>query len=696
MFLRLAFAFASGQTPHIDMAKLSNRLLGFLRQRSFVEKVLLLLVIQQVAYQALDRLADVALPLDGLLRLGFFTLSFVVAIKYLFRLFRRTVWRLRNRLILAYVFIGVVPITLILVMLGLGMYILMGQVATYLMTAELNRRNEVVRDCAYALAWHVVDHLGSDQGEAAAKQFIQPLRRRLAGLRAVVSVDGKSFQIPGNAGVSEFPRWSQHGFLGLVAAGREYALAADVRVEQPSHRIEVFAYESADTSLLGNLLPGMASISLLSVDDHSSIDRETENQQPEQSSEGVHFRAVGEDREERAIALQPPRSWWDITVRWGTLFPLRAWDSAKPTQVLIRVASRPSLIIQKLFSTHGPLTGALRFVLYIIGGLLLLVEVASLIFGMNLTRTMTRSVEDLYEGTLKVNSGDFSNRIPIRSNDQLSELAASFNRMTANVEKLIIESKEKERLESELEIAREVQSQLFPKSAPQMKRLELTGACRPARMVSGDYYDFIQMGPNWTVLAIGDIAGKGISAALLMASIQSSLRAQLSVNTRAPESTNNGKDFSTSELTRLLNTQLYESTSAEKFATFFCAIYEEEAGHLYYTNAGHLPPILIRKGRVELLEVNGMVLGAFPNQPYGHGCVELQPGDLLAAYTDGITEPENEYGEEFGERRLTELLIRNARRPLDELVTLVTEAASAWGSAAEQQDDMTLLLLRRL
>ena len=681
------------------MAKPSDRLLGFLRQRTFMEKILLVLVIQQVVYQAFDRLAGVVLPLDGLLNLVFFTFAFLIAIKYLFRLFRRTVWRLRNRLILAYVFIGVVPITLILVMLGLGMYILMGQVATYLMTAELNRRNEVVRDCAYALAWNVADHFGSDQGESAANQFIQPLRRRLTGLQAVVRVDGRTFQVPKNAGVSEYPQWSQHGFLGLVAAGREYALAADVRVEQASHRVEVFAYESADTSLLGSLLPGMAAVSLLAIDDDSSNDlMEMENQPSEQIPGGIRFRPVDEDRQERAVALQPPRSWWDITVRWGTPFPVRAWKggSARATQVLVRVVSRPSLIIQKLFSTLGPLTGALRFLLYIVGGLLLLVEVASLIFGINLTRTMTRSVEDLYEGTLKVNSGDFSNRIPIRSNDQLSELAASFNRMTANVEKLIIESKEKERLESELEIAREVQSQLFPKSAPQMKRLELAGACRPARMVSGDYYDFIQMGADWTVLAIGDIAGKGISAALLMASIQSSLRAQLSANSRAPESPGNGKGFSTSELAALLNTQLYESTSPEKFATFFCAIYEEEAGQLHYTNAGHLPPILIRKGRAELLEVNGMVLGAFPNQPYGRGRLELQPGDLLAAYTDGITEPENEYGEEFGERRLTDLLIRNARRPLEELVTVVTEAASAWGSATEQQDDMTLLLLRRL
>lgn len=680
------------------MAEFSNRLLAFLRRRTLVEKTLLLLVIQQIAYGAFQQLAGAKLPLERLLKVVFVGMASLIAIKHLFRLFRRTVWRLRNRLILAYVFIGVVPITLILVMVGLGMYILMGQVATYLITAELNRRNEVVRDCAYALAWHVADHSGKDQGETAARQFIQPLRQRLAGLQAVMRVNGRTFRVPQNASVSDYPQWSHDGYLGLVAAGRDHALAADVRVQQASHWIEVFAYEPVDATLLGNLLPGMTSISLLAMDDDSKDFGGIETPSSGPSAARVRFRANTEDREEKAVALQGPQSWWDITVRWGTPFPVQVWEGnhAKSTQVLVQVSSRPSLIIQKLFSTLGPLTGAVQFVLYIVGGLLLLVEVASLIFGINLTRTMTRSVGDLYEGTLKVNSGDFSNRIPIRSNDQISELAASFNRMTANVEKLIIESKEKERLESELEIAREVQSQLFPKSAPQMKRLELAGACRPARMVSGDYYDFIQMGPDWTVLAIGDIAGKGISAALLMASIQSSLRAQLSANPRAPESPDNNKGFSTSELVALLNTQLYESTSPEKFATFFCAIYEEEAGQLHYTNAGHLPPILIRKGRAELLEVNGMVLGAFPDQPYGHGRIELQPGDLLAAYTDGITEPENEYGEEFGEGRLTELLIRNARRPLEELVTVVTEAAAAWGSAAEQQDDMTLLLLRRL
>ncbi|MCI0627420.1 MAG: SpoIIE family protein phosphatase [Acidobacteria bacterium] len=693
------------------MANLSDRWLAFLQRLTRLEKALLLLAGLQLVYQSVYRIAGVTLPLDGLLTLVFVAAAFLTGIKYSFWLFRRTVWRLRNRLILAYAFIGVVPIVLILAMLGIGMYILMGQVATYLMTAEMNRRNEVVRDCAYALAWNVADHLGSDQGRTAAGQFIQTLRRRLADLQAVLHVDGQTFRVPATAGVAEFPRWSQHGFLGLIAAGREHALAAHVGIQQAAHVVEVFAYEPADASLLGKLLPGLASISLLVIDDDSPDplarrEKRRLSQQPEAApqSDGsaalVRFGAVSESKGEsrEPTALQPPRSWWDIAVRWGTPFPVRRWESTSTenSQVLVRVVSRPSLIIRRLFSTLGPLTDALKLVLYIVGGLLLLVEVASLVFGMSLTRTITRSVADLYEGTVKVNSGDFSNRIPIRSNDQLSELAASFNRMTANVEKLIIESKEKERLESELEIAREVQSQLFPKCAPRLKTLQLAGACRPARMVSGDYYDFIPLSANWTALAIGDIAGKGISAALLMASIQSSLRAQLNSNHRLTAPQPGMERFSTSDLTALLNTQLYESTSPEKFATFFCALYDEETSRLVYTNAGHLPPILIRQGKARRLEVNGMVLGAFPNQSYEKGCFELRAGDLLAAYTDGITEPENEYGEEFGERRLTELLIRNAGKPLEELIGVVTSAAGEWGSASEQQDDMTLLLLRRI
>jgi sigma-B regulation protein RsbU (phosphoserine phosphatase) len=675
-----------------------------------LEKVFLALGLLVLVSWTIERLSGFSLPLTGLLRILWVAFGLVLGVKYLLGLVRRGVWSLRNRLILSYVLIGVVPIVLILAMLGIGMYVLMGQVATYLMTAEINRRAEIVRDCAYALAWNVADHPRNGNAVAVANQFLQQLQHRLPRLQAVLRFDGQIFSVPADAGLTEFPRWSKDGFLGLISSGREYAITAQIRVQQAKHDIQVFAYEPAGPEQTARLLPRLASLSFVEIQETSDRFQRPEEPKPSRGSgipqagplvHPVRFdrRANEQSSAQGSFVLPPPEAWWDIEVRWGTPMPVWRWESATAaqSQVLATVVSRPSLIIRQLFSTLGPLAGSVRFLFYLIGGLFLLVEIASLIFGVGLTRTITRSVADLYEGTLKIKVGDFSKRITIRSQDQLSELAASFNRMTASIERLIAESKEKERLESELEIAREVQSQLFPKATPRLKSLEVVGICQPARMVSGDYYDFIQLNSNWTALAIGDIAGKGISAALLMASIQSSLRAHLSSShwlTRGEFSPL--APPSTSELTGSLNHQLYESTSPEKFATFFLALYNEQTSQLFYTNAGHLPPILLRGGQAHRLEVSGMVLGAFPDQSYERGALELQAGDLLAAYTDGITEPENEYGEEFGEKRLVELLVQNSRKPLDHIAGGVTAAVKEWSGVTEQLDDMTLLLIRRI
>jgi sigma-B regulation protein RsbU (phosphoserine phosphatase) len=528
----------------------------------------------------------------------------------------------------------------------------------------------------------------------------------------VLRVDEQVFPLPSDGGLTEFPGWSREGFLGLINSGREYAMAAHIRVEQSGHDFEVFAYEPVSPKLLGALLPRMASTSFLELQNTDSEGLEysaTEGRvtgAPGSVAGGQPQPAVRFERQNReemevreAVVLPPSRAWWDIEVRWGTPLPVWRWEAGKSTDapVLVIVVSRPSLIIRQLFSTLGPLAGSVLFAFSVIGALFLLVEIVSLVFGVGLTRSITRSVADLYQATLKVNAGDFSGRIPIRSKDQLSELGASFNQMTASIQKLIAESKEKERLESELEIAREVQSQLFPKEVPQLRGLEVTGLCRPARMVSGDYYDFVQLNSEWTAVAIGDIAGKGVSAALLMASIQSSLRAQLGSCLPLTNGTSSPVFApSTAELTGALNRQLFESTSSEKFATFFVALYHERTSDLFYTNAGHLPPVLIRSGQPHRLEVNGMVLGAFPDQTYERGYLKLRPGDLLAAFTDGITEPENEYGEEFGEGRLIDLLTQNVNRPLNEIAQQVTDVVQEWGGPFEPPDDMTLLLLRRI
>lgn len=393
--------------------------------------------------------------------------------------------------------------------------------------------------------------------------------------------------------------------------------------------------------------------------------------------------------------MPPARGFWDLPLGWISLVPVKAADG-KPGTLLMTLQSRPSRIVPRLFGSLSALGNFVAIALIFVGGLFLVVEIVSFMISMRLTRTITRSVHDLYLGTKHVANADFSHRIPIRTKDQLSELAASFNGMTEQIQQLILEVKEKEKLESELEIAREVQAQLFPKGVPHLKTLELAGVCNPARTVSGDYYDFVPVDSRWTAIVIGDIAGKGISAALLMASVQSALHAQLaaldSVKTQIPSPSGP----STATIVARLNRQLYESTSPEKYATFYCAVYDDDSGALSYTNAGHLPPILVRDGKASRLEVNGMVVGVMPEVSYDQIALQLQPGDLLAAFTDGITESENAQEEQFGEDRLAKLLIENAARPLEEIVEIVTRTVREWAYDLENQDDTTMLLARRL
>jgi len=343
------------------------------------------------------------------------------------------------------------------------------------------------------------------------------------------------------------------------------------------------------------------------------------------------------------------------------------------------------------------------------------IEVFALIIGVGLTRTITRSVAALYRGTQHVNRGDFRHRIPVKTRDQLAALETSFNSMTESLEKLIAEQKEKQRLESELAIAQEVQAQLFPRESVQLHSLELHGICRPARTVSGDYYDFLPITAERLALAVGDISGKGISAALLMATIHSAVRvyefggmpenatlSSASATVGALAQGNGGRGLaaggngihSPREVLWLLNRHLFHTTPAEKYATLFLGVYDGASRTLTYSNAGHLPPLLIGEdGGLRKLDAGGTVIGLFEEISHDESAVQLRSGDLLVAYSDGITEPENEFGE-FGEARLLELLRENRRLPLSQLSERVITAVLDWTGGAEQPDDVTLVLAR--
>lgn len=256
--------------------------------------------------------------------------------------------------------------------------------------------------------------------------------------------------------------------------------------------------------------------------------------------------------------------------------------------------------------------------------------------------------------------------------------------------KLVHSLADEERLRVEVEIAAEVQRRLFPQRPPEVSDLDLSGICLPARGVGGDYYDFLSLTNGQIGLAVADVAGKGISAALLMSIVQASLRSNVtSLNGRL------------TDLVCSMNELLHRSTGPHSFATFFYAQYDAQSRLLTYVNAGHNPPLLVRHNengstdtRVTLLNIGGPVIGAFSNSLYEQETVEMSCGDTLIAYTDGLTEALNREGQEFGESRLLNLAGEHAGLAAEELSDRIVSSVQQWCGETPQHDDLTLVIMK--
>jgi serine phosphatase RsbU (regulator of sigma subunit)/catechol 2,3-dioxygenase-like lactoylglutathione lyase family enzyme len=261
----------------------------------------------------------------------------------------------------------------------------------------------------------------------------------------------------------------------------------------------------------------------------------------------------------------------------------------------------------------------------------------------------------------------------------------SFDEVTHALEaqrRAVAQKQESERrLAQELEIAKQVQARLFPQSPPPLKTLEYAGICFQARQVGGDYYDFLDLGRDRLGLVIGDISGKGIAAALLMANLQANLRSQCANALDQPQ-----------RFLCSVNHLFCENTPDGSFATLFFAEYDDAVGRLGYANCGHLPPLLLRSDNtVERLDATATVLGVFQEWDCSIGERQLCPGDMLVLYTDGITEAFSEAGEEFGEERLIEALRRHRRLPAQALLGAIVDEVRRF-SPHEQKDDITLIV----
>src|SRR5215470_15007010 len=265
----------------------------------------------------------------------------------------------------------------------------------------------------------------------------------------------------------------------------------------------------------------------------------------------------------------------------------------------------------------------------------------------------------------------------------------SFDEVTHEVEAQRRAHQERLELErraaQEMEIAKQVQARLFPQSLPRLATLDYAGICHQARQVGGDYYDFLNLGNNRLGLVIGDISGKGIAAALLMANLQANLRSQVAVASDHPQ-----------RLLRSVNQLFCENTPNGSFATLFFAEYDDATRRLRYANCGHLSGLILRAdSSVECLPATATILGAFPDWDCEVGECQLWPGDTFALYTDGVTESFNHALEEFGEERLVEALRRHRSLSPRELLTAVVDEIRKF-SPHEQHDDITLIAARSL
>jgi phosphoserine phosphatase RsbU/P len=623
--------------------------------------------------------------LEGVVGTRFLRFLAVSAVCYLlYRFWSRwrsqLLWSLRNRLIVAYLFIAVVPIILLLILASIAGQILYSQLGAYLLYSDIQRRVDILRDSAAHVAAAEatmparIDERTLDQALAGQVEIAEG--KQLPGLVVKFGVDPERFYAVAGANAK--------AFSGLLQISDQLWLVAMREAESPRGKQIIELSVPVKHELLEQIAPDLGPIDLTLA--------QTVEGDSTRTAVGIgnkFYRAVGRVMT-RGRVVPPRQAWIDPVIDGFSqldatyISPEGVLERNHPVFVFFR--ARRVQLEHRIFASVGELSGAKLFGFELVSVFFLLIEIAALVIGVVLTRAITRTVSDLYRATQYVQEGNFTHRVRVERRDQLGVLGDSFNSMTSSITRLINEQKQLQRLENEISIAREVQDQLFPRDLPQVEGMEIAAICRAARSVSGDYYDFIQLTPRHVAIAIADISGKGISAALLMASLQAALRSQLL--------TPGSENMSTAELVSRLNKHLVRNTADDRFATFLIMMYDKETRKLRYTNAGHLPGFCLADGKAIHLDVGGMVMGIVEDYPFQEGCADVPPDAVVIGYSDGLVEPENAYGEEFGVSRLEAAAQRVRLMAPQKIAESLMVAAEEWSGSPEQADDMTVIVAK--
>ena len=572
--------------------------------------------------------------------------ALLAAIPLLQALKRRLLWRVRRKLTISYIFIGVVPAILIA-----GFFLLCGLLLFF------NVGGYLVRSRAASLV---------DEARALAQLLA-------ADPTAEVPAGASKAIVPGDRIPAWVPRNGGQAALVTTGTSEPPTLAAravawiDAAAAAPRAALVEIPFES-DVELRAATGGGTPPqwVTFLEYTDWATGERKPATVPFRMDVGGVYRRIAGGLRTGTDLST---RTGTGVSTRTGsdvtTLAPIGTFDFGQFLLVLVTV----------------------------VGALFLVIEIAALGMGLGLARTITGSIHDLFEGTERIRQGDFTHRIPIRRRDQLGELAASFNSMTASVEDLLQQKAEKERLAQELKVARDIQMSLLPQGPVRMPGLALSGYCEPAREVGGDYYDFLRIDDQRLGVIIADVAGKGTSAALYMAELKGLMLA-LSQFHRSPRAL-------MIEANRILSQQL----DPRSFITMTYAVVDLEARTLTHARAGHCPLLYLPAAlngpiRPRVLTPDGLVLGlqidngeTF-NRLLEEVTIPIAAGDLFVLYTDGVTEATNDAGEWFGDVRLAGLIEEHGTLPFDQLRERMLREVEVFAGAQAQHDDMTWVLVR--
>jgi sigma-B regulation protein RsbU (phosphoserine phosphatase) len=631
---------------------------------------------------------------------------------------RRLLWRVRRKLVISYIFIGFVPVILIVAFFLLGGLLLFSNFSSYLLQTRL--QSLTARASALASTTAVEIQRAGGRGVPSIVTRRQAVvSRELPGASIAVvpldrgcdATDAPAPDAPADSAAPitagpwahidpprQLPTWvSCSGFQGLLAYANLDAPVPDrtgVLVSGPQAGRDVDLVARAIVmpdnpgptyAVVVDLLVNMPVRDELRTE--TGVELTTIRTMSASAPVLRARRRVESPPEPTSIATLP-----GVSASFPEIVDWATGDVRSGTVVASMQLSIPEMY-NRLAAAQGSIGQGLLLVLIAIGVLFFIIEVIALAAGLALARSITGSVHELFAGTERVRLGDFTHKIAIRAHDQLGELAGSFNSMTTSIEDLLRVQDEKRRLEEELRIAHEIQMSLLPQGPLGFPGVSVTSLCVPAREVGGDYFDILPIDDHRVGVLIADVSGKGTSAALYMAEMKGLMLSLSRLHT------------SPRELLVTANRIMSEHLNSRIFVTMIYAVIDLRARTLTYSRAGHTPLMCLSGASspnpgLRLLAPDGMVLGLNIDncrtfdRLLEEETLPIHEGDLFLLFTDGITEAMNDADDCFGEARLGEIVEAHAHLPAEELRERILREISAFVGDAPQHDDMTMLLLR--